>query len=123
MKYKVLLVDDSAVNRNFLKMMFLQHSYDVMETDRGVEVFEIIESTVPDIMLLDLYMPGIDGLETLKGIRAKGYTFPIVIFTSDDKEETRNKCLAAGANELLYKPSKPSLILNLVQKILSATPR
>ena len=120
--YKVFLVDDSVVNRNFLKAIFLEHNYEVMEAGRGGEALEIIETTVPDLMILDLIMPGIGGLETLKGIRAKGFTFPVVIFTSDDKEETKKKCLDAGANELLYKPSKPTQILRLVEKVLSTTP-
>src|SRR5690349_487675 len=102
MKYKVFVVDDSTVNRSFLKSIFLEHNYDVIEAGRGGEALETIETTVPDIMILDLIMPGIGGLETLKGIRAKGFTFPVIIFTSDDKEETKRKCLDAGANDLLY---------------------
>lgn len=119
MKQTILIVDDSQVNRNFLKKILEDNNFDVIEAERGGEALEIVETNQPTLMVLDLLMPGIGGLETLKGLRARGYTFPIIIFTSDDKDETRKKCLDAGANELLFKPSKPSHFVNVINKVLS----
>jgi len=119
MKHTVLVVDDSVVNRNYLKAILVEHNFDVMEAGRGGEALEIIETTKPDVMILDLLMPGIGGFETLKGLRAKGFTFPVIIFTSDDKDETRKKCLEAGANDLLFKPSKPGQLLQMINNLLT----
>ena len=118
MKLTVMVVDDSAVNRSYIKSILTNNNFDVIEAGRGGEALEILETTEPDAMILDLLMPGIGGFETLKGIRAKGFTFPIIIFTSDDKDETRKKCLDAGANDLLFKPSKPGQLLNMVNKVM-----
>ena len=119
MKNTILVVDDSVVNRNYLRSILTENNFDVIEAGRGGEALEIIETTEPDAMILDLIMPGIGGFETLKGIRAKGFTFPVIIFTSDDKEETRKKCMDAGANDLLFKPSKPKQLLQMVQRVLA----
>jgi two-component system response regulator MprA len=120
MKEKIFIVDDSKVNRNYLKAILEEHGFEVMEATRGGEALETIETTQPSLMILDLLMPGIGGMETLKSIRAKGYTFPIIIFTSDDREEVRKKCMEAGANEVLMKPSKPSYFMNIILKVLKA---
>jgi CheY-like chemotaxis protein len=63
-------------------------------------------------------MPGIGGMETLKAIKAKGFTFPVIIFTSDSREEIRQQCLSNGATEILIKPSKPNYMLNLINKYM-----
>jgi CheY-like chemotaxis protein len=119
MKNTILIVDDSAVNRNYLRAILLENNFDVIEAGRGGEALEMIETTQPDVMILDLIMPGIGGFETLKGIRAKGFSFPIIIFTSDDKDETRRKCMEAGANDLLFKPSKPKQLLQMIIKVMN----
>lgn len=119
MKYKILLADDSSVNKDYLKLILVEHNFEVMEASSGQEALDAIEKITPNAMILDLMMPGIGGLDTLKMIRAKGYTFPIIIFTSDYKDETKKKCLDAGANEFLYKPTKPQHLLNLINGLFS----
>jgi CheY-like chemotaxis protein len=115
-----MIVDDSKVNRDYLKAIFEANEFEVFLSGRGGEALEMIETVPPDLMILDLNMPGIGGLETLKSIRAKGFNFPVVIFTSDNREDMKNKCLAAGANEMLFKPSKPNYILSVVNKCIVA---
>jgi CheY-like chemotaxis protein len=119
MKYKILLADDSSVNREYLKTIFEKYSFEVLEASSGQEALDIIEKTIPSVMILDLMMPGIGGLDTLKMIRAKGYHFPIIIFTSDYKDDTKKKCLDAGANEVLYKPTKPQHLLKLISNLFA----
>lgn len=121
MKRKIMIVDDSLVNREFLKSIFLTGNFEVVEAGRGGEALEMVEENKPDLMILDLNMPGIGGMETLKRVRAKGFDFPIIIFTSDDKAETKQNCLSAGATEVLFKPSKPGFIMQVISKILSSS--
>jgi CheY-like chemotaxis protein len=113
-KRKIILVDDSVVNRKYLREMLESSGYDVIEATKGVEALEIIASEKPDAMILDLLMPGITGLETLISIRARGFTFPIIIHTADYKEDVKRQCMEAGATAFIYKPAKPSQILNVI---------
>lgn len=121
MKRTIMIVDDSKVNREFLKQIFITGNFDVIEAGRGGEALEFVEENKPDLMILDLNMPGIGGMETLKRIRAKGFDFPVIIFTSDDNPETKQRCLAAGATEVLFKPSKPGFIMQVISKIFIST--
>jgi DNA-binding response OmpR family regulator len=118
-KQKILLADDSFVNREYLKEILLEKNFETLEAGTGAEALDIIETTSPDLMMLDLTMPDIGGLDTLKRVRAKGYTFPILIFTSDYKDDTKNKCLKAGANEVLHKPCKPYHLVDVITKLLA----
>ena len=119
MKYKILLADDSSVNKDYLKSILEKHNFEVTEASSGQEALDAIENSTPNAMILDLMMPGIGGLDTLKMIRAKGYTFPVIIFTSDYKDETKKKCIDAGANEFLYKPTKPQHLIKLINDLFS----
>jgi CheY-like chemotaxis protein len=121
MKRSIMIVDDSKVNRDYLRSILTTNSFEVLEASRGGEALEILETQEPNVMILDLNMPGIGGLETLRSIRAKGHTFPIIIFTSEDKEEVKRKCMDAGANEILFKPSKPHQLMRVISKMLIAS--
>lgn len=120
MKRTIILVDDSHVNRDYLKSIFEGNDFNVLEAATGMEALNIIETIEPDAMMLDLNMPGIGGLDTLKTIRSKGFTFPIIIFTSDYKDETRQKCLDFGANQIIFKPTKPHYLIGEIQKLISS---
>jgi len=122
MKHKILLTDDSNVNRSYLKSILVEKNFEVIEASSGQEALDIVVTTPPDAMILDLLMPGIGGLDILKMIRAKGYKFPIIIFTSDYREDTKKNCLDAGANEVLYKPTKPHHLLSLINDLFSNMP-
>ena len=122
MKHKILLTDDSNVNRSYLKSILEEQNFEVMEASSGHDALDIVVTTPPDAMILDLMMPGIGGLDILKMIRAKVYKFPILIFTSDYKEITKKNCLDAGANEVLYKPTKPQHLLSIINNLFSNLP-
>jgi DNA-binding response OmpR family regulator len=122
MKPKILITDDSSVNRNYLSSILVENNFEVIEASSGHEALDIVVNTPLDAMILDLMMPGVGGLDILKMIRAKGYKFPIIIFTSDYKEETKKSCLDAGANEVLYKPTKPHHLLSLIYDLFSKMP-
>ncbi len=119
MKQTIILVDDSTFNRDYLRSIFENNNFNVLEASTGMEALNIIESIEPDVMMLDLNMPGIGGLDTLKTIRSKGFSFPVIIFTSDYKDETRQKCLDCGANQIIYKPTKPHFLITEIEKLIS----
>lgn len=121
MKSKILLVDDSYINREYLKAILEENNFELSEADSGAAALDSLQVTIPDLMILDLTMPNIDGLDTLRRVRGRGFEFPIVIFTSSYKEGTRDECLKAGANEVINKPSKPYNLLHVIHKLLPGT--
>lgn len=119
MKSKILLVDDSHINREYLRLLLEENDFEISEADSGAAALDYLQASKPDLMILDLTMPNIDGLDTLRRVRNRGFEFPIVIFTSSYKEGTREECLKAGANEVVNKPSKPHNLLLVINKLLS----
>lgn len=121
MKPTILLVDDSYINREYLRALLEENDFEISEAESGAAALDYLQVSKPDLMILDLTMPNIDGLDTLRRVRARGFGFPIVIFTSSYKEGTREECLKAGANEVVNKPSKPAYLLNVINKLLIGT--
>jgi PleD family two-component response regulator len=105
MKPKVLVVDDDPVNIELLEG-YLSKDYDILKAYNGNEALIIVEANPPDIILLDLIMPGINGFEVCKKLKDDPKTdhIPIVIVTSLHETEDRNKAIEAGADDFITKP-------------------
>ncbi|MBE9236250.1 PAS domain S-box protein [Anabaena aphanizomenioides LEGE 00250] len=106
---KVLVVDDNAVNRKFALLMLKRLGYQAQAVDSGEEAIEILQHQHFDVILMDIQMPGMDGLETTQRIRtlySDRQQLTIIGFTADISSETRHKCLAMGMNNFISKPVK-----------------
>ena len=105
MKPKVLIVDDDPINIELLEG-YLSKDYDILKALDGNEALIIVEANPPDIILLDLIMPGINGYEVCKKLKDDPKTnhIPIVIVTSLHEIEDRNKAIEAGADDFITKP-------------------
>ncbi len=105
MKPKVLVVDDDPINIELLEG-YLSKEYDILKAFDGNEALIIVEANPPDIILLDLIMPGINGFEVCKKLKDDPKTdhIPIVIVTSLHETEDRNKAIKAGADDFITKP-------------------
>ena len=104
---KVLLADDCAAFRSVLReylLMFPQEFTLTAEACDGHEVVRWAQLTNPDVMVVDVKMPGIDGLEAVRLLRASGLRSNIIVCTSFDSEEFRTRALEAGADAYLKKP-------------------
>jgi PAS domain S-box-containing protein len=102
----ILIVDDLAFNRDYL-ISLLNESYRLHEVASGEEALRFIhEVECPDLVLLDLLMPGMGGDEVLQRIRSEPLTFrlPVIIFTADDQHENEQQCLKLGADDFLQRP-------------------
>lgn len=102
----VLIVDDEPVNRLILSRSFYEEEYSLFECSSGFEVMEFIEHTVPDIVLLDIMMPGMDGFEVCEKIKNNPKTFdvPILLITALNDKISKLKGLQLGANDVITKP-------------------
>lgn len=110
MKRRVLVADDSAVARMLIKQMIDTSRFDVTEAMDGIEALNAIRSQSFDVVLLDLLMPNMTGVEILQRVLGMEDAPRIVVLTSDDQEQTVERCLSLGAAKYLHKPVRPHQI-------------
>jgi len=100
----ILIVDDEPSIVQSLKGLLSDEGFDVMTAPNGYEALKLIESESPDLVLLDIWMPGIDGIETLKEIKANNPFVQVIIITGHGNIETAVKATKLGAFDLIEKP-------------------
>ncbi len=100
----VLLVDDDASIRRMLERTLVAEGYAVAAVADGGAALAAVERSVPDVLVLDVAMPGVDGLAVTRRLRAKGLAVPILLLTARDALEERVAGLDAGADDYLVKP-------------------
>jgi two-component system response regulator MprA len=100
----VLLVDDDASIRRMLERTLAAEGYDVAAVADGGAAMAAVERSVPDAIVLDVAMPGLDGLAVTRRLRGKGLAVPILLLTARDALEERVAGLDAGADDYLVKP-------------------
>jgi len=106
MTARVLVVDDILANVRLLEAKLAAEYFDVVTAMNGVDALEAVHRTKPDIVLLDVMMPGIDGIEVCRRIKSNPQTehIPVVMVTALDQPEDRVRGLEAGADDFLTKP-------------------
>ena len=106
MTARVLVVDDLVANVRLLEAKLQAEYFEVITAHNGLDALDIVTRAKPDIVLLDVMMPGIDGFEVCTRIKANPATshIPIVMITAMDQTEDRIKGLKAGADDFLTKP-------------------
>ena len=100
----LLLVDDDAPIRRMLERTLTAEGYDVTAAADGGAALAAVERNVPDAIVLDVTMPGLDGLAVTRRLRAKGLRVPILLLTARDAVHERVAGLDAGADDYLVKP-------------------
>jgi CheY-like chemotaxis protein len=110
---KILVVDDVSINRTLLKLMLKRHGLDVQEASNGEAALNILESWKADTILMDLSMPVMDGIETVKAIRSNSETktFPKIIAVTATQRYSIEELKEVGFDELMQKPFKEEDLL------------
>ncbi len=121
--YKLLLADDSAVNRTVLKTALTTLGFDTVEAEDGIETVELTGQLKPDLILVDLLMPRLGGIAAVKQIRAQPdhQTLPIIAISASINKETHRESLEAGCNEFIPKPVSMEKLLEILQRYLPLT--
>ena len=122
MAWSVLVVDDEPMTRTLLQLMLTPADYEVFEANDGFEALEKIEQHKPNIMILDVMMPNMDGLTLCRILREQEATatMPIILLSAKTTPEAIQEGLLSGANRYLTKPvSRKDLLVSLVE-LLSA---
>ena len=119
MKQKILIVDDSEFMRIIIKNILTDWGYtSILEADSGEQAIEIFKSKKPDLVLLDIIMPGIDGVETLKRIMGVNKKAKVAMVTAIGQEIVMYECKKSGSVDYLTKPFNKTQIKELVKKII-----
>jgi two-component system KDP operon response regulator KdpE len=101
---RILLVDDESAIRRALRPPLVELGFQVVEASRGEEALQLLRSGPIDVVLLDVNMPGIGGVETLRRIRAFAPRLPVIMLTVRDAEEEKVEALELGADDYVTKP-------------------
>lgn len=104
MPARLLVVDDDAKITSFLRRGLVLEGYEVAVANSGTEALRAVAEAPPDLMVLDIMMPDLDGLEVCRRVRAAGETFPVLMLTAKDSISDRVKGLDQGADDYLVKP-------------------
>ena len=117
---KVLVVEDSRTQRKFICRMLMDNGYDAQQAADGYEALELLKTETPDLILLDIIMPGIDGYKVMDEIKVMPgmKDIPIIMLTSRDSLIDKVRGRVSGTDEYLTKPFKSEELMQKVDKYL-----
>lgn len=120
MTARVLVVDDILANVKLLEAKLTAEYFDVMTARSGVEALEVVNRSMPDIILLDVMMPGMDGFEVCNRLKGSAHTqhIPVIMVTALDQPQDRVKGLEAGADDFLTKPVSDVALFSRVKSLV-----
>ncbi|MBM4028421.1 MAG: response regulator transcription factor [Planctomycetes bacterium] len=122
-KTKILVVDDEADIRELVRLNLTREGYEVLDCESGEEAIRLARSQTPDLIVLDLMLPGMDGLEVCKKLKADSRTapVPIVILTAKGEEADVVAGLEVGADDYVVKPFSGKVLVARVRRLLRKT--
>ena len=117
MPKRILIVEDNENNMYLISFILRNKSYEVIEARTGEDGVELAIKEKPDLIIMDIQLPGIDGIEATRRIRKSeaGKTVPIVAFTSHAMASDREKTLNAGCTGYIEKPINPDSFLAVIE--------
>ena len=116
----VAIIDDDQSTRRALRRLILSLSYSPTDYASGDAFLESLPQSRPGCALLDLHMPGLNGLEVLLRMRSDGLEVPTIIITANATADMRGLCLKAGAAAYLTKPLDPALLAAAIEAAMQA---
>lgn len=116
---KILIVDDASFMRMIIKDILIQDGYEVVgEAENGIEAIEMYNEFSPDIVLMDITMPQMDGIEALKKIKSINNNAKIIMCSAMGQQEMVIESIQAGAEEFIVKPFQPERVVEAIRKVL-----
>jgi CheY-like chemotaxis protein len=118
---KILLVEDNEMNRDMLSRRLLKKGYEVVMAVDGEQAIELARSESPDLILMDISLPGLDGWEATRRLKATPGTqaIPIIALTAHAMAGDREKCLEAGCDDYDTKPVEFPRLLGKIEGFLA----
>lgn len=120
---KALIVEDDADARKVLSLILKLDGYQIFAAPGGPEAVEMMQTLIPDLILLDVMMPGMDGYEVCQWVRSNAATalVPVVMLSGKADPESVARGLEVGADEYLAKPITPSNLTAQLKTVLART--
>lgn len=116
---KILVVEDEPVNMMLMTFILNDEGHEPIEAFTGAEGITKTLDSKPDIVLMDLKLPDLDGFEATRRIREKNKSVPIIAVTSFSMDDVREKFDKAGFNGYIQKPFNPSTIMDEIKQIMA----
>lgn len=115
----ILVIDDDVTSLDIVSFLFEERGYSVERCSDGNSALEYVKTITPDLMLVDLMMPGINGADTVKQMRGMGLKdTPIIAFTAVDEPELHREAMDAGCDEVLTKPCPAEKLVKKIKEFL-----
>ena len=115
--FKILVVDDEERMVRFIRLNLEHDGFQVIEAYRGTKAIDLVRTKLPDLVLLDVMLPDIDGFEVLRLIRETSIV-PVIMLTAKGEEEDRVRGLEMGADDYITKPFSPRELVSRVRAVL-----
>jgi two-component system, OmpR family, response regulator QseB len=118
----ILFIEDDPMNRRVVKDMLDVAGAEMTEAEDAERGLTLIDQRDFDIILVDLRMPGMDGLTAIRHLRARGDVkaeLPVIVVTADTAVDLRERCIAAGADEVLFKPVAMDALFDAIGRMLA----
>ena len=118
-KADIIIVDDEPLNRKIASRM-LTGRFNIREAGSGEEALQLVKEKKPDLILLDVHMPGMNGHDVINSLKAVDETFdiPVVFVTADDDRETEANGLMEGADDFITKPFRQDILIQRISRII-----
>jgi CheY-like chemotaxis protein len=114
----ILIIDDSAYMRGKIRSILKKASHSIQEAEDGVTGIQMASAQPFDLILLDIIMPGMDGLKILGLLHERKSTVPVIIITADIQESISSQCRDLGAFAVIHKPPREEDLLSAVSRAL-----
>lgn len=123
MSWSVLVVDDEPMTRNLLRMILSYAGHKIYEADDGFDALDKIEQHAPDLVILDVMMPNMDGIDVCKAVRGNEATaaLPVIMLSAHSHPDSVQASMAAGANRYLTKPISRKDLLAQIDEVMGKT--
>jgi CheY-like chemotaxis protein len=121
--FTVLVADDNDVAQRLCKRVLEKAGYSVLIAADGLQAVDVALNQHPSMILMDVAMPGIDGLEAMRRIKTEMPAMPIVIASAHSMASDTERFLAAGADKVLSKPFRLADLIAIVETLAAAAPR
>jgi len=118
---RILVIEDNETNMYLISFILKKNNYEVIEARSGEEGIEFAFKESPHLIIMDIQLPGIDGLETTRRIRESEIDggIPIIVLTSYAMTGDRERALQAGCNGYIEKPINPDTIMSEIERYLT----
>ena len=116
----ILIVEDNLSHTELLEDLFGSHGYNTISVTNGENALDIIRNNPPDLVLMDIRLPGMDGYAITRIIKSNSQTknIPVIAVTAHALKEDRHKALKAGCDEYMSKPIDTRVIITMVEKFI-----